>query len=101
MLTLQLLNYQSNVFTNRIKQGSQFDVSTYRYSDHHLNRKPFSNEQVKVRYSDVTTIQMFTIQTPTVLSEIQMPFKFQTIYQPDSFLQLRYETSPILWGCEN
>ena len=27
MLTLQSFNYQSNVFTNRIKQGSQFDVS--------------------------------------------------------------------------
>ena len=27
MPTLQSLNYQSNVLTNRIKQGSQFDVS--------------------------------------------------------------------------
>ena len=29
MLTLQSLNYQSNVFTNGIKQGSQFDVSLF------------------------------------------------------------------------
>ena len=29
MLTLQSLNYQSNVFTKRIKQGSQFDVSFF------------------------------------------------------------------------
>ena len=63
---------------------------TYRYSDHHLNSKPFSNEQVKVRYSDVTAIQMFTIQILTVLCFIDNPVEgslnsegvFEPISQP-------------------
>ena len=47
------------------------DNRMVRYSDHHLNTGHLNREQVKVRYSDVSIIQVFVIQIPTVQGMLQ------------------------------
>ena len=42
------------------------------YSDHHFNTGHLNNEQVKVCYSDVSVIQIFVIQIPTVTLSINV-----------------------------
>ena len=45
------------------------------YSDHHLNTGHLNNDKVKVCFSDVSVIQMFTIQITTVFG-IRVPTNF-------------------------
>ena len=49
------INYQSNVFTNRIKQGSQFDVSLFNFCLQLLFLGPQGRVDVKIQ-SEVKTL---------------------------------------------